>query len=230
MSALADGDTHNATTPWGEVASLVLPAYWETWQMLIVVAVTVLVVGSVLGVLLHNFSPDGLFPARVPAAVLGTVVNVGRSLPFIVLMASIIPFTRLLVGTAIGIPAAVVPMSIAAIPFFARMTQQALRTVDPDVIDLGIVSGSTTWQIIRKVQFAEVLPTVVGATTITLVALIEFSTIAGTMGAGGIGYMAVNYGYNRFDPHVMIACVVILILTIQAVQFLGDRLAQRLSK
>lgn len=184
-------------TPWSEIHTLLLPAYGETWLMVAIVMLFVVTLGGVVGVVLFNASPRGLFPHAALYRVLNWVVNMGRSLPFLVLMAAIIPFTFWLTGTTIGIPAAVVPMIAAGVPFFGRLVENALRE----------------------------LP---AAVTLNLVSMIEYSAIAGTIGAGGIGYLAVVYGYQRFDNHIMIATIIALIATIQLIQFFGDRLVNKL--
>ncbi|MGI1321655.1 methionine ABC transporter permease [Klebsiella quasipneumoniae subsp. similipneumoniae] len=189
-------------TPWSEIPSLLLPAYGETWLMVAIVMLFVVTLGGLVGVVLFNASPRGLFPHALLYRLLNWVVNMGRSLPFLVLMAAIIPFTYWLTGTTIGIPAAVVPMIAAGVPFFGRLVENA--------------------------QLSEALPALVAAVTLNLVSMIEYSAIAGTIGAGGIGYLAVVYGYQRFDNHIMIATIVALIATIQVIQFLGDRLVNRL--
>ncbi len=210
-------------TPWNQVPALVLPALGDTAAMVGIVMVIVVLLGTPLGVILHNTSPLGLFPRPSINAVISWIANLGRSLPFLVLLAAVIPFTRFVVGTNIGIQAAIVPMSLAGIPFFARLVENAIREVPSDITDVGRVSGGSTLQIIRTAQLSEALPGLIGGFTINLIAMIEYSAIAGAVGAGGIGYLAVNYGYERFDGNTMLACVVILILLAQAVQFLGDR-------
>jgi ABC-type methionine transport system permease subunit len=162
--------------------------------------------------------------------VLNTVVNIGRSLPFLILMTAIIPVTRLLVGTTIGIAAAIVPMTVGGVPFFARLVQNALRDVRSDVTDMGQVSGGTHVQLIRTVQLSEALPALAGALTVNVIAMIEYSAIAGSIGAGGVGNLAITYGYNRFDHNIMIATVITLIITVQVVQFSGDRLVRALTR
>ncbi len=154
----------------------------------------------------------------------------GRSLPFLVLMAAVIPFTRLVTGTTIGIPAAAVPMVLAGIPFFARLVENALRDLPEDVTAVGLVSGGSTLQIIVGAQLFEALPGLVSAITLNVISMIEYSAIAGTIGAGGIGYLAVVYGYQRFDHHIMIATIVALVFTIQLVQLTGERIATRLQR
>jgi ABC-type methionine transport system permease subunit len=218
------------STPWGKVPDLLLPAYGQTWVMVGVTMVLVLLIGTPVGITLHNTSAFGLYPNQRVFAVLNTIVNVGRSLPFLILMTAIIPFTRFLVGTTIGISAAIVPMTTAGVPFFARLVQNALRDVRSDVTDMGLVSGGTNLQLIRTVQLSEALPALAGALTVNVIAMIEYSAIAGSIGAGGVGNLAITYGYNRFDHNIMIATVITLIITVQVVQFAGDRLVKALTR
>lgn len=218
------------STPWDKVPDLLLPAYGQTWLMVGITMVLVLLIGTPVGITLHNTSVFGLFPEPKVFAVLNTIVNVGRSLPFLILMTAIIPVTRLLVGTTIGIAAAIVPMTTAGVPFFARLVQNALRDVRSDVTDMGQVSGGTHVQLIRTVQLSEALPALAGALTVNVIAMIEYSAIAGSIGAGGVGNLAITYGYNRFDHNIMIATVIVLIITVQVVQFAGDRLVKALTR
>ncbi|MCH4249115.1 methionine ABC transporter permease [Acinetobacter populi] len=216
----------NQNTPWSEVPEMLLPAYLETWIMVGIVMTLVIIIGGFVGVLLFNSSKKGLFPHRSLHDVLSILVNIGRSLPFLVLMAAIIPFTKWLTGTTIGIPAAVVPMTIAGIPFFARLVENALRELPEEVTAVGRVSGGSNLQIIQSVQLSEALPSLISAATLNTITMIEYSAIAGTIGAGGIGYLAVVYGYQRFDHHIMIATIITLIITIQLVQLVGQKLSQ----
>ncbi|MFT4021243.1 MAG: methionine ABC transporter permease [Acinetobacter sp.] len=217
-------------TPWGEIPAMLLPAYIETWTMVGIVMLLVIIIGGITGVLLFNSSQKGLFPHTSLYNFLNVIVNVGRSLPFLVLMAAIIPFTKFLTGTTIGIAAAIVPMTLAGIPFFARLVENALNDLPIEIQAVGRVSGGTTWQIISKVQISEALPSLVAAITLNIIAMIEYSAIAGTIGAGGIGYLAVLYGYQRFDHHVMIATIISLIITIQFIQFIGNALSRYLQR
>ena len=221
-------DVMSQDTPWRDIHTLLIPAYLETWLMVAIVMVAVLSVGGLLGVILFNTSRYGLFPKSSLYHLLSGVTNIGRSLPFLVLMAAIIPLTFWLTGTTIGIPAAVIPMIVAGIPFFARLVENALREVPTEVTSVGIVCGGSAWQIIAHAQLSEALPAIVAAAVVNVIAMIEYSAIAGTIGAGGIGYLAVVYGYQRFDNHIMIATIVTLVITIQAVQFIGDRLVAAL--
>ncbi len=218
------------STPWREVPDLLLPAYGQTWVMVGVTMALVLIIGTPVGITLHNTSVLGLYPDPRVFLVLNTIVNIGRSLPFLILMTAIIPVTRFLVGTTIGISAAIVPMTTAGVPFFARLVQNALRDVRSDVTDMGQVSGGTNLQVIRTVQLSEALPALAGALTVNVIAMIEYSAIAGSIGAGGVGNLAITYGYNRFDHNIMIATVITLIITIQIVQFAGDRLVKALTR
>ena len=221
-------DVMSRDTPWDQIAPLMLPAYGETWLMVGIVMLLVVSIGGAVGVILFNTSARGLFPHAALHHTLGWLVNIGRSLPFLVLMAAIIPFTFWLTGTTIGIPAAIIPMVVAGVPFFGRLVENALRDLPPDVTAVGLVSGGSYWQIITRAQLSEALPALVAAITLNLIAMIEYSAIAGTIGAGGIGYLAVVYGYQRFDNHIMIATIVVLIVTIQLIQLLGDRLVAAL--
>ncbi|HCR2992558.1 ABC transporter permease [Serratia marcescens] len=215
-------------TPWREIHRLMLPAYGETWLMVGIVMLFVVAIGGAVGVVLFNTSSRGLFPRPALNRALSWLVNMGRSLPFLVLMAAIIPFTFWLTGTTIGIPAAVIPMIVAGIPFFGRLVENALRELPPEVTAVGLVSGGSIWQIVTRAQLSEALPAIVAAITLNVISMIEYSAIAGTIGAGGIGYLAVVYGYQRFDNHIMIATIVVLIATIQLIQFIGDRLVATL--
>lgn len=228
MTFLAAGE--DFSTPWEKVPDLLLPAYGETWLMVGITMVLVLLIGTPVGIFLHNTSDFGLFCNPKVFNVLNTIVNVGRSLPFLILMTAIIPVTRLLVGTTIGIAAAIVPMTTAGVPFFARLVQNALRDVRSDVTDMGQVSGGTHVQLIRTVQLSEALPALAGALTVNVIAMIEYSAIAGSIGAGGVGNLAITYGYNRFDHNIMIATVITLIITVQVVQFVGDRFVKALTR
>lgn len=215
-------------TPWTEIPEMLLPAYLETWTMVGIVMTLVIIIGGITGIALFNSSDRGLFENRKLYGALSAIINIGRSLPFLVLMAAIIPLTKWLTGTTIGIAAAVVPMTIAGIPFFARLVENALNELPPEITSVGRVSSGTSLQIIHQVQLKESLPSLISAATLNLIAMIEYSAIAGTIGAGGIGYLAVLYGYQRFDHHIMIATIITLIATIQAVQFIGNRISASL--
>jgi len=216
------------TTAWAQVPSLLLPALGQTAAMVGIVMSIVVALGLPLGLIIFNTSPRGLAPAPTVHASVSWISNLGRSLPFLVLMATVIPFTQLVVGTTIGITAAIIPMSLAGIPFFARLVENAIREIPRARLDVGIASGASRLQVIRTIQLTEALPGIVAGLALNVIAMIEYSAIAGAIGAGGLGYLAVNYGYEQFDGHIMISCIAVLVLIVQVVQFTGDRLVRSL--
>jgi len=187
------------------------------------------IIGLPLGVLLFLTRRDGVLPAPKLNQIIGSVVNVGRSLPFIVLLIALIPFTRLIIGTTLGSTAAVVPITIGAFPFFARVVENALDEVDKGRIEAILSMGGNVWHIIGKVLLPEALPALLAGITLTVVMLIGFSSMAGVIGGGGLGDLAIRYGYQRFDDQVMVGTVVILVAMVQLVQSVGDRLVRRLA-
>ena len=217
-------------TAWHDVPSLLGPALLETVRMVLLVMSIVVLLGTPLGVLIFNTSPLGLTPNRAVNLSISWIANLGRSLPFLVLMAAIIPVTRLVFHTTIGFKAAIIPMSVAGVAFFARLTENAVREVPRDLLDVGIASGSTRWPIVNGIQLREALPGMVAGVTLNIIAMIEYSAIAGAIGSGGVGYLAVNYGYRRFDNNIMIACIVVLVAIVQLIQFTGDRTVRALSR
>ncbi|MGI5271037.1 methionine ABC transporter permease [Nonomuraea sp. CA-218870] len=214
---------------WEEMAPLLAEATVETGIMVGWSALLTVLLGLPLGVALVVFDRGGLRPLPAVKSVLGLVVNVGRSLPFIVLMIAIIPFTRLVVGTTIGTAAVVVPLTVGAVPFFARLVETALREVDRDVIQAARAMGAGRATVVVKVLLPEALPGIVAGVTVTVVALIGYTAMAGTIGGGGLGDLAIRYGYQRFETGVMVATVVLLIVIVQVMQSLGDYAARRLS-
>ncbi|WP_328359960.1 ABC transporter permease [Mycobacterium sp. NBC_00419] len=216
----------SAKVPVNELPGLLIPALLDTLIMVGIVMTIVVTVGVPLGALIHNLAPGGLFENPALHTILSWIISIGRSLPFLILMAAIMPFTRFITGTNIGIAAAVVPMSLAGIAFFTRIVENALRSVPPSVVKVARASGASRLQIIRTAQLDEAIPSILGGLTINIIAMIEYSAIAGTIGAGGIGYVAVTYGYQRFDQGVMLATIVILVATVAAVQFIGDVLVR----
>jgi D-methionine transport system permease protein len=193
-------------------------------------AVFTLLFGLPLGVLLVITGRDGLSPSPALNQVLGAIVNVTRSFPFIILLVLVIPFTRWVVGTSIGPTAAIVPLSLAAIPFFARVAESGLREVDKGLIEAAQAMGCSTWQIIAKVLLPEALPSLILGTALTIISLIGYSAMAGAIGGGGLGDLAIRYGYQRYETPVMVATVLLLVVIVQGIQFLGNRFAQRLAR
>lgn len=200
----------------------------ETLQMVGVSALVVLVLGLPLGLLLRSLASDGLLPNRVASGVVGVVVNVLRALPFIILAVAVIPLTRALVGTSLGWEAAVVPLSIGTVPFFARLVETAVRDVSPGKVEAARVMGSSTPKILGAVLVREALPAIVSGFTVTVIALIGYSAMVGAIGAGGLGFLAITYGFQRFDPVVLYTSVVVIVALVTVVQVVGDAVARRL--
>jgi D-methionine transport system permease protein len=212
-----------------DLSELLWEGVKETAWMVGFSALLTAVGGLLVGILLVLTDRGGLLAARPVNAVLGLIVNIGRSLPFIILLVAVIPFTRALVGTTIGTTAAIVPLTIGAIPFYARIVETAIREVPTDVVAAAVAMGASRRQIVGKVLLREARPGLVAGLTITVVALVGYSAMAGVVGGGGLGDLAIRYGYQRFETDVMIATVVVLIVFVQAVQSLGDLVVRRLS-
>jgi D-methionine transport system permease protein len=202
---------------------------WETVVMVVISGVAGAAAGIPLGVLLRLTDRGGVLQSPGINRVVGGVVNAVRSTPFIILLVAIIPFTRLVTGSSIGTAAAIVPLTIAAAPFIARLVEASLREVDHGLVEAAQAMGASTWQIVFKVLLPEALPGIVAGFTITLVSLTGYSAMAGAIGGGGLGDLGIRYGYQRFLPEIMLAVVVVLILFVQAVQSLGDWAVKRLS-
>jgi D-methionine transport system permease protein len=202
----------------------------ETLYMVAVSALIATIFGLPLGVFLATSGKGELFAAPWVNRVLGVIVNATRSTPFIILVVAIIPFTRLIAGTSIGTNAAIVPLTIAATPFIARLIEGAIREVDQGLIEAARAFGASPIQIVRKVLIPEALPGIALGLTLAVVSLLGFSAMVGAVGGGGLGDLGIRYGYQRFMPEMMLAVVVVLIVLVQAVQSIGDRLARRLNK
>ena len=213
-----------------DMIMLLFKALGETVYMVAVSMVIATIIGVPLGVLLHTTEKDGILAAPGLNKVLGSVVNAIRSIPFIILMVAIIPFTRMIVGSAIGTTAAMVPLVIASIPFIGRQVETSLKEVPFGLIEAAQSMGASPTQIIWKVLIPESLPSIVAQLTTVIIALVGESAMAGAIGGGGLGDLAIRYGYQRFRPEVMLATVVILIVLVQLVQLLGGALAKRLDK
>lgn len=210
-----------------QVWQMLWPALLETLYMVAGAAFIGNAIGIPLGVLVVITAPDHILPNTVVHRVTGVIVNIGRSIPFIILMVSIIPFTRWLVGTSIGTTAAVVPLAVAAIPYIARLVETALKEVDPGVIQAAQGMGATPWQLIAKVLLPESLPALVLGVTITSVSLVSYSAMAGAIGAGGLGDLAIRYGYQRFRGDVMLQTVIVLVVLVQVIQNVGSSIARK---
>ncbi len=211
----------NQITPIEALPDL-LQSLGETGWMCAWAFVLTIVFGTLCGVLLRLTAPGGLTPNRPFYQTFGAIINVARSLPFLILLIALIPFTRLVVGTAYGPTAAIVPLAIGAIPFFARVVENALLEVSQGKIEAALVMGASTRQIVWKVMLPEALPGLVAGATLTLVMLIGYSAMAGTIGGGGVGDFAIRYGYQRFNTPVLLTAIAVLVVLVQAIQTTGD--------
>ena len=209
------------------MGDIILKAFNETVFMTFYSTIFSVILGFILAVILTISAEDGLRPNKIIYKVLDVIINILRSFPFIILMVFIIPLTRAIVGTSIGKEAAIVPLTFAAAPFVARIIESSLREVDKGVIEAAKSFGASDFQIIFKVMLKEAVPSIVSGLTLTI---IGYSAMAGTVGGGGLGYLAVSYGYQRFQKDVMIVTVIILIIIVQALQMLGNYLYKKLNK
>lgn len=209
---------------------LLIKSFWETGYMVVASTVLASLIGIPLGIILTVTRNGHILPNAVINSVLGVIVNATRSTPFIILMVAIIPLTRMLVGSSIGTTAAIVPLTISAAPFIARVIESSLLEIDHGVIEAAQSMGASPMQIIYKVLLPESLHSIVLGITLAVIALIGYSAMAGVLGGGGLGDLAIRYGYQRFQPDVMIVTVVILILMVQLIQFIGDTLSKKLNK
>lgn len=212
-----------------QLIDLLITSLLETLLMVGVAGGIAVLVGIPLGVTLIVTGRGTLLQNLSVNHVLGVIINATRSVPFVILMVAIIPFTRWVAQTSIGTTAAIVPLSVAAIPFMARIAENAMREVDPGLITAARAMGASPLQIICKVLLPEALPGLVAATIVTIVSLIGYSAMAGAIGGGGLGDLGIRYGYQRFLPEVMLAVVLVLIILVQAVQSFGDWLVRRMS-
>ncbi|MDB5760342.1 MAG: methionine transporter permease protein [Burkholderia sp.] len=209
------------------MVEIYINAALQTLTMVAASALVAALCGLVLALVLVTTGPGDLYASPLLNRVVGNVVNVFRSVPFIILLVVLLPFTRLVAGTTIGVWAAVVPLSIAGTPFFARIAEVSLREVDRGLIEAAQAMGALRWHIVRHVLLPEALPGIVSGLTITLVAMIGSSAMAGAVGAGGLGDLAIRYGYQRFNTELMFAVLVGLVALVTLVQAIGDRVSRR---
>ncbi len=212
------------------MADLMWTGFLETLQMTVVSTVIAIIVGVPLGVVLVVTSKNQILENYSVNHILGVIVNILRSIPFIILMVAIIPFTRLVVGTSIGTTAACVPLTIAAIPFLARLVETSIREVDSGVVEAARAMGASPYQIICKVLLPESMPTIIDNITVLIINLIGYSAMAGAVGGGGLGDIAIRYGYQRFDGTIMLITIVILVVMVQIAQVGGDMWSRKLNK
>ena len=200
----------------------------ETVYMVLASTVLAVLLGLPLGTLL--FTSAHVKPHPLVHRLIASVINISRSIPFIILLVAIIPLTRLLVGTSIGINAAIVPLTLGAAPFFARLVDNVYKSLPSGLIEAGFAMGANTGQMVRHILLPEARPAMIHAITVTAITLVNYSAMAGTVGGGGLGDLAIRYGYQRFNPIIMLATVAILVLIVQGLQMGGDRLARHFSR
>lgn len=213
-----------------EIIKLMLQGIEETFYMVAVATVIGGIIGIPLGITLVTTSKGHILENRFINQILGTIVNIIRSIPFIILMVAIIPLTRLIAGTSIGTTAACVPLTVVAIPFLSRLVETSIRDVDFGLVEAAESMGATPFQIIRKVLIPEALPTIINNITVLIVNLIGASAMAGAIGGGGLGDIAIRYGYQRFRPDVMLATIIILIVVVNVIQAGGDFASRKKNK
>ena len=208
-----------------ELLDLLIPSINETLYMVFISTVFTVILGLPLGILLVITREDSVLPNSKIYNSLSILINITRSIPFVILMIFIIPFTRLVVGSSIGTNAAIVPLVVAAIPFFARLVEGSILEVNPGVIEAGVSMGASPLEIVLKILIPEAMPSLVLNVTVTIINIIGYSAMAGAVGGGGLGYLAIGYGYHRFQTDVMFATVIILIILVQLIQISGNKIS-----
>ena len=211
------------------IVSMIFDSFLETLVMVFISGGIGTVLGIPLGIVLFVTDKKSFLPMPILNAVLGAVVNALRSVPFIILLVAIIPFTRLIVGSSIGTAAAIVPLTISVAPFIARIVETSLREVDKGLVEAAQAMGATNLQIVTKVLLPEAMPGILAGLTIAVISLIGYSAMAGVVGGGGLGDLGIRYGYQRFMPEVMWPVVIVLIILVQGLQSFGDRLVRKIS-
>lgn len=211
------------------MAGILLTALWQTLYMVFWSTLFSVILGFIPAVILTLTAPDGLHPIRPVYEVLSFLVNVFRSFPFVILLVLVIPFTRLIVGKAIGTTASIVPLTLSAIPFIARIFETSLRETDPGVIEAAKSFGASNWQILFRVYLKESVPRIVNGIVLLIISLVGYSAMAGTVGGGGIGDIAIRFGYQQYRTDYLVVCSIILIVFVQLIQMIGNHLYKRLS-
>ena len=211
-----------------EIVSLLGEGFLETVIMVLGSGIIGSIIGIPLGVLLHVTDKSGLMPKLATNTIVGIIVNAIRSTPFIILLVAIYPLTRLIVGTTIGTTATLVPLVIGVAPFIARLVETSLREVDRGLIEAAQSMGASDMQIILKVLIPEAMPGIVAAITIAIITLVGYSAMAGALGGGGLGDLAIRYGYQRFNPSCMVAAVVVILIMVELIQVIGNKISNHL--
>ncbi|MDY3014696.1 MAG: methionine ABC transporter permease [Evtepia sp.] len=215
---------------WAEYGTLLLEGTRDTLLMVGISTVFAYVIGLPLGVLLSITSPHGILPLKWFNRILGWIVNIGRSIPFLILMVAIMDFTKLIVGTKLGVPGAIVPLVVSAAPFVARMIETSLAEVDAGVVEAAQSMGASTGQIIRKVYLPEARPSLILGASISIITILAYTAIAGAVGAGGLGDLAVRYGYQRSVSSMMLVTVILIIVMVQIIQTVFSVLSTKMDK
>lgn len=218
------------TAFWDQYGTLLLTGTWATLEMTVLSTLFAYVIGIPLGVLITITQRGSLWPHPVLSGILGWIVNVFRSIPFIILLVFLMPFTRALVGTASGVLGAIPPLVVSAAPFVARMVEQSLGEVDGGLIEAAQACGSSNVQVVWKVMLREAVPSIVRGVLITFITLFGYVAMAGAIGAGGLGDIALRYGYYRYQTNVMVVTLIVLIIIVQVAQSLGDLVSKRVDK
>lgn len=213
-----------------EYKDMLITGTLETLYMTLFSTVLAHIIGMPLGVITVITDQKGIAPNRPVNVVLGTIINIGRSIPFTILMVALIPFTRLVVGKAIGATAAIVPLTIAAAPFVARLVESSLAEVDPGVVEAAKTMGATTWQIASKVLLPEAVPSLIRGFSITTITLIGYSAMAGAFGSGGLGDIAIRYGFHRYQTEVMLITIILIVVIVQIIQMIFNFVANKIDK
>lgn len=212
-----------------KIISLLLPAFGETIYMVFFSVIFSLLIGIPMGILLYISKPNNILPMNKFNKVLDLIVNIGRSFPFIILMILVLPISRFILGTTIGSTASIVPLSISATPFVARIIEGAVSEVDRGIIEASISLGASKFEIVTKVLIPEALPSLIHGITLTIINLIGYSAMAGAIGGGGLGDVAIRYGYQRFQVDVMLISVISIIVLVQIVQFTGNTVVNNIN-
>ena len=211
------------------MSGVILNALWQTLYMVFWSTLFSVAIGFIPAIILTLTAPDGLHPIRPVYEVLSFLINVFRSFPFVILLVLVIPFTRLVVGKAIGTTASIVPLTLSAIPFIARIIETSLRETDPGVIEAAKSFGASNWQILFRVYIKESVPRILNGVVLLIISLVGYSAMAGTVGGGGIGDIAIRYGYQQYRTDYLVVCSIILIIFVQVIQMIGNHLYKRLS-
>ncbi|HEY5555558.1 methionine ABC transporter permease [Acetobacterium sp.] len=213
-----------------DLKSALILTFGQTMQMVVISLVASVIIGGGIGLLLFLTSNNLFIKNKIVNQIVGVIINITRSIPFLILLVLMIPVSKAIVRTSIGPNAVVIPLAIAAIAFFARLSEASFSDVDHGILEAAIASGASKFSIVLKILMPEALPSLIKNITVTAVSLIGFSAMAGTVGGGGLGDLAIRYGYQRYEPAVMLICVVVLVLLVQFFQIIGDVSAKKLDK